>query len=100
MKNEMKVLDALQKEFIGKEMASVYNPITQMYDIYMNNEFIGAFRDDFFKHDFENPEIEIKIKAPLKSFENFIKNGGYTSYMRLAVEGGLKEWEKESQENN
>lgn len=100
MKNEMKVLDALQNAFVGKEIESVYNKITQMYDIYMNNEFIGAFRDDFFKHDFENPEIEIKIKAPLKTIHDFVNRAVGYGIIRGAVERGLSEWENESHPNS
>lgn len=50
--------------------------------------------------DFDNPEIEIKIKAPLKSIEDFIyecEGSGGVAVVMNAVERGLEEWWEKSQ---
>lgn len=100
MNNEIKILSALKQALPGHNVECVLDACTNCKLVYVDNELVGFFEGYFFTKDFDNPEIEIKIKAPLKSIEKFIQNGGFTTQIRLGVERGLKEWREESRRNN
>lgn len=101
MKNAEKILTAMEKAFTGHKIEILFNFIEKKYSIYLDEQYVGNFEEWFLKQDFDNPEIEIKIKAPLKNIEKFIANNYINNYgVREAVERGLKEWEEGSRANN
>lgn len=102
MKNVVKVTEALIKAFPGHHVVS--RCIEGNYNtesVFIDGKCVGLFYEDFLQKDFDNPEIEIKIKAPLKNVECFISNEWRNTHgIREAVERGLKEWEEGSRANN
>lgn len=103
MKNAEKIINALRKAFPGHAVEYQYKPIANVNSIFIDRVYIGNFDHDFFEQDFDNPEIEIKIKAPLNSVKEFLEecegSGGVGDVIR-AVEWGYNKWREESQQNS
>lgn len=101
MKNADKILNALKQAYPQAHFTVVTdNP---MYEerVFLDGNLIARFSSFFWDKDFDKPDIEIKIKAPLDSIEDFLIDaeecdGGFYQ----AVERGLKEWREGSHQNN
>ena len=100
MKNADKIINALRMAFPGHAVEYQYKPIANVNSIFIDRVYIGNFDHDFFEKDFDNPEIEIKIKAPLYNIKDFLEEGEGDGVFYHAVERGLKEWEEGSARNN
>lgn len=101
MKNSIKIMAALKQMFPGHVVEYQYKQAHNVYSIFLDRcEHIATFDSYFFEADFDNPEIEIKIKAPLKNIEWFVKDASSFGIIRGAVERGLEEWREGSQQNN
>lgn len=99
MKNAIKILSALKREFPGHRVESIFN-YDKTYCIFIDGKCVGTFEEHFFEKDFDNPEIEIKVKAPLYNIKEFLEEVECDGIFYNAVERGLKEWEEGSPENN
>jgi len=114
MKNADKIINALKQAYPQSHITVVTdNP---MYEerVFLDGNLIARFCSFFWDKDFDPPEeIEIKVKAPLKDFINFIdytyqnetisdvvKNGISEGIIRRAIEKGVREWREGSQANN
>lgn len=100
MKNSNKIINALKQLYPQSHITVVTdNP---MYEerIFLDGNMIARFSSFFWDKDFDNPEIEIKITAPLKNIKDFAGHANSYGIIRGAVERGLKEWEEESQANS
>jgi hypothetical protein len=97
MKNAIKVMAVLKQAFPGHSVESIYKDEKNMDDLYIDGHYAGAFDHDFFMADLDNPEIEIKVKAPIKSIENYVDHS--CGIICMAIERGLAEWREESQQN-
>lgn len=100
MKNADKIIDALRKAFPGHAVEYQYKPIANVNSIFIDRVYIGNFDHDFFEQDFDNPKIEIKVKAPLYNIKDFLEEVECDGVFYHAVERGFKEWEEESARNN
>lgn len=101
MKNVVKVTEALIKAFPGHHVVS--RCIEGNYStesVFIDGKCVGLFYEDFLQKDFDNPEIEITIKAPLKNIKDFVDHANSYGIIRGAVEEGVKKWENESQRNS
>ena len=79
MKNVEKIMTAMEKAFSGHKVEISCNFNSKIRCVFIDDVYIGAFEEGFCNKDFDNPEIEIKVKA---------------------VERGFKEWQNESHPNN
>lgn len=100
MKNAEKIMPALKEAFSGHRVEMLYVANGCFYRIFVDNNYIGDFFGEFFERDIDNPEIEIKIKAPLVSIKDFTNCIGGYEIIRAAVKRGLREWEEGSLANN
>lgn len=101
MKNVIKLMAALKQAFPAHKVDNrVIDDNFNMECIFIDDKCVGHFYEDFLQEDFDNPEIEIKIKAPLKNIEWFIKDASSYGIIRGAVERGFEEWREGSQQNN
>lgn len=105
MKNSDKILAALHDIYPGADITVVENLPAATETVYVDGRFIGDFCLFFWDEDVYKPDIEIKVKASLKNFTDFIdyayKNGGVsTGIIRNAIERGLREWDEGSRANN
>lgn len=100
MKNGDKIINALRRAFPGHAVEYQYKPIANVNSIFIDRVYIGNFDHGFFVQDFDNPEIEIKVKAPLNSIKDFIEEGECLGDVMKAVERGFKEWQEGSQQNS
>lgn len=101
MKNSIKVMAALKRALPGHKVENSFiEENYNMESIFVDGKCIGLFYEDFFQKDYDNPEIEITIKAPLNNIKWFVKDGSSFGIIRGAVERGLMEWEEESQRNS
>ena len=100
MKNSEKIINALRKAFPGHAVEYQYKPIANVNSIFIDRVYIGNFDHDFFEQDFDNPEIEIKVKAPLYNIKDFLEEVECDGVFYHAVERGFKEWEEGSARNN
>lgn len=103
MRNGDKIREAMQRAY-PDALINVYNDSSaEEVKIYFNGQMIARFKSVFWDEDFDNPEIEIKVKAPLKSIKDFLEEcegcWGVADVMQ-AVERGLKEWEEGLQQNS
>lgn len=93
MKNAIKIMSALKQAFPGHVVEYQYKESANVYSIFLDRSvYLGSFEREVFEADFDNPEIEIKIKAPLKNIEWFVKDASSFGIIRGAVEKGLNEW--------
>ena len=100
MKNIEKVLDALVKAFPGHRLDILFNFNEKKYNIYLDERYVGNFEEWFLRQDFDQQEIEIKIKAPRYKIKDFLEDAECEGVFYRAVERGFKEWEEGSQQNN
>lgn len=100
MKNADKIINALRLAFPGHAVEYQYKPTAKVNSIFIDRVYIGSFEDGFFEEDFDNPEIEIKVKAPIKSIKEFIDFASNYETIRGALERGFAKWENESHPNN
>lgn len=102
MKNELKVMEALTDAFPGHHVVSrIIKGNYNKQSIFIDGWCVGYFDEDFFKADIDNPEIEIKVKAPLNSIEAFLTDvEECDGRFYQAVERGLSEWREGSHPNN
>lgn len=100
MKNADKIFNALRAAFPGHKVEISENFNAKIGCIFIDDLYIGNFEDHFLCDDLDNPEIEIKIKAPLYNIRDFLEEVECDGVFYHAVERGLKEWEKESQQNS
>lgn len=101
MKNVVKVTEALIEAFPGHHVVS--RCIEGNYStesVFIDGKCVGLFYEDFLQKDFDNPEIEITIKAPLYNIKEFLEEVECDGVFYHAVERGLKEWQEESQRNS
>lgn len=99
MRNGDKIRDALEQAF-PDSLITVIEDLPRAEDrVFVNGQMVARFDMFFWKQD-ENPEIEIKIKAPLNSIKDFIEECEVFGDVMRAVERGYEEWEKGSQANN
>lgn len=107
MRNGEKIREALQRAY-PYALINVYNDFSaKETKIYFNGTMIARFKSIFWDEDFDNPEeIEIKVKAPLKYFKDYLdttydKDLSNTEYfIRNAIGKGVRKWVDESQPNN
>ena len=107
MKNAEKVMKALEEAYNGHRIEMLYVAEQNRDKIYVDGTLVGYFDDDFFNADFDNREIEIKVKAPLKYFMEYLditydkENLSKTEYfIRNAIGKGVRKWLDESQPNS
>lgn len=103
MKNAEKIMSALMKEFSGHKVELSYNFNAKIYCVFVDDNYVGNFEDRFCEKDFDNPEIEIKIKARVNDIKDFLyecEGSGGVAVVMKEVERGLKKWEEGSQRNN
>ena len=107
MKNAEKVMTALEEAYKGHRIEMLYVAEQNRDKIYVDGTLVGYFDDDFFNADFDNAEIEIKVKAPLKYFTDYLditydnENISKTEYIiRNAIGKGVRKWVDESHPNN
>lgn len=101
MKNAIKVMAALKQALPGHRVENfLIDDNYDMQSIFVDGKCVGHFYADFFQHDFDNPEIEIKVKAPLYNIKDFLEEVECDGVFYHAVERGLKEWQEESHPNN
>lgn len=100
MKNVAKVMKALENAYKGHRIEMLYVAEQNRDKIFVDGTLVGYFDDEFFNADFDNPKIEIKIKAPLYTIKDFLEEVECDGVFYRAVERGLKEWEEESQRNS
>lgn len=100
MKNADKIFKALRSAFPGHKVEISKNFNAKIDCIFIDDLYIGNFEERFSEMDFDNPEIEIKIKAPLYNIRDFLEEVECDGVFYHAVERGLEEWEKGSQQNN
>lgn len=103
MKNVEKILTAMEKAFTGHKIEISYNFNAKIYCVFVDDDYVGNFEDRFCEQDFDNPDIELKVKAPLNSIKEFLEecegSGGVGDVIR-AVEWGYNKWREESQQNS
>lgn len=101
MKNADKIIKALRETFPGHRVETYYNNVNaKILCVFVDDNYVGNFEDRFSEMDFDNPEIEIKIKAPIYNIRDFLEEVECDGVFYRAVERGLKEWEKGSQQNS
>lgn len=93
-------MTAMKKAFSGHKIEISYNFNAKIYCVFIDDNYVGNFEDRFCEKDFDNPEIEIKVKAPLYNIKDFLEEVECDGVFYHAVERGLKEWQEESQANN
>lgn len=100
MRNGDKIRDALQRAY-PDALINVYNDFSaEEVKIYFNGTMIARFKSIFWDEDFDNPKIEIKVKAPIKSIKEFIDFASNYETIRGALERGFTKWENESHPNS
>ena len=108
MKNGDKIINALKQAYPQAHIIVVKdNP---MYEerVFLDGNLIARFCSFFWDKDFDPPEeIEIKVKAPLKCFTDYLditydnENLSKTEYfIRNAIGKGVRKWVDESQPNS
>ena len=97
MKNKVKILKALEQTYPFVDISFISDPHNDdNINIYIDGLFAASFKKYFWETDFDENEIEIKIKASKEKLNDFASTETlYTGYMRKIIERGLKEWEKE-----
>lgn len=101
MKNAIKVMAALKQALPGHRVENfLIDDNYDMQSIFVDGKCVGHFYADFFQHDFDNPEIAITVKAPLKNIKDFVDHANSYGIIRGAVERGLQEWQEESHPNS
>ena len=100
MKNGNKIINFLIDAFPGHRIETTFYPVDCSEVVYFDGMNIGSINKKFFEKDFDNPEIEIKVKAPIKSIKEFIDFASNYETIRVALERGLKEWDEGSQQNS
>ena len=98
MKNAVKIITALKNAFPGHKLEIIYREELGRNCVCVDGYCVGYFKEEFFDDDYD--EIELTIKAPLVSIKDFTNRAVGYEIIRAAVERGLKQWEKESQQNN
>ena len=109
MKNAIKIMAALKQAFPGHNVEISHNFNAKIYCVFIDENYVGNFEERFIEQDFDNSEIEIKVKASLKNFIDFIDNTYKNEkifdvvesrvsegIIRHAIEKGLREWCEES----
>lgn len=104
MKNAIKIMAALKQAFPGHEITSQHMNVSKMENLYFDGTYIGRFDSEFLNQDADNPEIEIKIKAPLKYFTDYLDNTYKNEKLsepeciiRNAIGKGVRKWAEGSQ---
>lgn len=100
MKNVEKILTAMEKVFSGHKVEISTNYNARIGCVFIDDVYVGAFEDGFLNKDFDNPEIEIKVKAPLYKIKDFLEEVECDGVFYHAVERGFKEWEEGLQQNS
>lgn len=107
MKNGDKIINAITDAFPGHRIETIFYPVDCSEVVYFDGINIGSINKKFFENDFDNPEIEITVKAPLKQFTDYLditydnENLSKTEYfIRNAIGKGVRKWVDESQQNN
>ena len=100
MKNGDKVINFLIDAFPGHRIETTFFPVDCSEVVYFDGMNIGSINKKFFEKDFDNPEIEIKVKAPLYKIKDFLEEVECDGDFYHAVERGLKEWEEGLPANN
>lgn len=101
MKNAIKVKTALKNAFPGHRVEVIYRSEGNRSVLYIDDYYVGCFEQEFFDADYDNAEIELKVKVSLEDIKDYLSDPDRFAYRVFdGLERGFTEWENELHPNN